>query len=148
MDWSQFLYTAALLLAIRSGRPAPVVTAAMFMDLAGTMLLHHEPGQVAIIDLVAIVMLAGNGTRSNVIAALFIVMQPIYMLHSFGLSNTAIYTIVDLIAYAQLIVLGGWDVGMRRRARNLSRRYHSHSLAASIRSSAEYNRDVASWLEE
>lgn len=136
MDWSQILYLALLVLAIYTGQPNPLIAFAMIFDLVGTMLFAADPFSVAIIDLVAVILLAGEGRRANAIAALFVLAQPVYFLHAFGLNNAAIYTIVDCIAYLQLFILGRGDVGLARACRYLGSRRRGGNRSVVFRGDA------------
>jgi hypothetical protein len=110
MDWSQLVFTALLLLAIRTGRPKPIVTFAMVGNLAATMLLSLDPLDVAVADLVAVILLVGASARANIVAALFVAMMPVYIMGAaLGLQPWVIYTAVDVLAIMQCGVLGGWD---------------------------------------
>jgi hypothetical protein len=120
MDPSQFAVTAALALALYTGRPRPIVALAMVGNLFASMALGGQPIALAVADWVSIALLIGEGRRAAVIAALFLVMQPIYVAgHYLGLRHSVIYTLIDVIAFVQLSVLGGWDAGMGRLAGHL-----------------------------
>ncbi len=117
IDWSQWLYCSLLALALYTGQPKPFVAFAMCFDLAGTVLFAADPVAVATVDMMAIALLIGEGRRANTIAALFVAMQPLYVLHAFGLQLWAVYALVDCVAYLQLFILGRGDVGLVRLCR-------------------------------
>lgn len=134
MDWSQVLYAGLLALALIAGRPPLIIAAALVFDFAATMTLAADPVSVAIVDLIAILMLIGRGARANIIAGLFVIMQPLYIAaHNQWLSHAAAYSIVDLIAYVQLGVAGGMDRGILTYTRNLLRLFTGSSDFASLR---------------
>jgi hypothetical protein len=115
MDWSQIVYAVILASAIYTGRPAPIIIFAMTGNFLGTMLLAQEPLDVAIVDLVAVILLAGSSRRGNVVAALYVAMIPIYLAGpALGLPPWVVYTAVDVLAILQCGVIGGWDQGLGR----------------------------------
>lgn len=110
------------------GRPHPLIVLALAGNLLATMLLAADPVSVAVADVTAAaVLLLAETRRAQVVAALFVAMQPIYFaawLYSWP--NWVTYTCIDLIAYLQLAVAGGmdrplaaWRADRRRRAADL-----------------------------
>lgn len=144
MDWSQYLYLGAMGAAFLLGRPHPIIMAALVGNLLATMLLAADPVSVAVADVTAAAVLLVAGTRrAYVIAALFVLMQPIYFaawLYSWP--NWITYTCIDLIAYLQLAVAGGmdrplaaWRADRRGRAADI-RPLASGGVAMAARNSA------------
>jgi hypothetical protein len=134
MDWSQALYIGLLALALLYGRPQAVVWVAIIGDLAGTMLLADDYRAVAVIDIIAASLLVGRHWRQNVVAAIFLLMQPVYAVaQMFDFPHWITYGCVDAMAYCQLGVIGGVDRGMGRSLRVAHRLLHhrSASVAAS-----------------
>lgn len=119
MDWSQWLIAGLLALACYTGRPGLLVALVMWANLAASMIFSREPGDVATADLVAVVLLVGT---SNALAFLFVAMQPVYIGgYYFGLSEASIYTIVDVLAICQFVLLGGWHRGVGNLYRRVGR---------------------------
>jgi hypothetical protein len=124
MDWSQWLYLGLLALAFSTGRPRRVIVGAMTFNLVATVLLAHDPVSVVVADLLTAGLLIGEGRRANIVALFFVAMQPVYVAgHYLGLNYSVIYALIDVLAYAQLCVIGGWDVGLRRLYRSRSGRH-------------------------
>ena len=120
MDWSQWFMITALAAACLIGKPSPLVWVVMWANVVVTIILHRDPGDVATADLIAFVVLVGH---ANTVAALFIIMQPVYVLgHYLGLNEATIYTMVDVLALCQFAVIGGVDAGLG----NLLRRARRH----------------------
>ena len=128
MDWSQGLYAAVLAIAaLKAGKDYWLLSAVMIGNFVATMLASESPVSVAIIDLTSAGLLINEGRRANILAFVFLAMQPIYVAgHYLGLKSGAIYTLIDLLAYVQLFVFGGWNVGISRR--NRGSHGHSHSV--------------------
>jgi hypothetical protein len=134
MDWSQWLIVGLLVLSCYTGKPKPIVWVAMWGDLVATILLHRDPGEVATADLVAFALLLGS---ANIVAAIFIAMQPIYIAgHYFGLNEGSIYTIIDIMAFVQFAAIGGWDAGLGKLRRSISRRIGGTSVSLVYRREA------------
>lgn len=128
MDWSQAAYVTALVVAVYAGRPAAVVIAVLVINLVWTMQVSASPVVVGIIDLLSCAALIGVSARANVIAAIFAIMVPVYVIGTVAeLPNYATYTTVDLLAYAQLGVAGGLDRGIAA----VRRRFGDHGPAHS-----------------
>jgi hypothetical protein len=112
----------------------------MVLDLTCTMALSDSVLAVAAVDIVAATILIGGNKRANVAAALFVAMQPVYIAgYYLGLRDGTVYVLIDLIAYAQCAVLGGWDVGIRRLFRALRRWVHPSPNTAKVWGNAQVN---------
>lgn len=113
-DW-QTIFAAALLLAIVLGKPSLTLGAVMLANLAGTMVLHGNPLAVGVLDLVCAAILIGRGNREIAVAALFVLMVPVYIAgKANGWSPATTYAIVEAIAYIQVGVMGNVGGGMAR----------------------------------
>ena len=115
MDFWQSVFLTLLALASVLGRERPFLVAVMWMNFAATYFFAHYPHTVAIADIVAASLLTYRGWREGAVAALFVLMLPVYLLGpAYGFSRSAIYGIVDIIAYAQLLAVGRIDRGVSR----------------------------------
>lgn len=140
MDWSQALYLLILGAALYTGRPGVVVGAAMGGNLAGTMAFSGDPMAVAVVDMASVALLIGRGWRANIAAALFVAMQPVYIIgHHLGLQNWAIYALIDVMAYCQCAIIGGWDGGVGRLGRFIHRRLNRRVYPLALRGAARQN---------
>ena len=135
MDWSQALYIGLLASALIVGKPGWQITGVMLFDLAGTMAFSADPIKVAVVDLSAMAWLFGERRLpATIIAALFGAMVAVEGLAGiFKLQNAATYTIVDLLAYGQLGVIGGAGRGMGRFVRSIARCRRRHGIAMAFR---------------
>ncbi len=115
MHWSQFAYIAALGLALWAGRPARVVVFVMVGNFLAGAFLAADPLDVALVDIGSAVILIGYDVRRNIVAAVFCLMVVMAVAgDAIGLSRAQIYTMVDLLAVVQLLVIGRADGGLRR----------------------------------
>lgn len=134
MDWTQGLYIAALVAAFGFGNPHWIIVAAMVLDLATTLIFRGDYITVGAADLLVALALLFAGRRGQFVALLFALMHPIYVLgFVFKWPPAATYAIVDALAYLQLAIIGGLDVGIasaRRWAAN--RRGNSYPGAAQM----------------
>lgn len=118
MDVTQLAYLAALSLAILAGKPRLLVVAVMFGNFIWTASFAESPIDVALADIACAVILIGSDKRQNIVAAIFCLMIPVYVVaDAFGLSRAATYTAIDLLAVVQLAVIGHVDGGLRRIGR-------------------------------
>lgn len=118
MDVTQLAYLGALSLAILAGRPRLLVVAVMAGNFVWTASFAESPIDVALADIACAVILIGPDKRQNIVAAIFCLMIPVYVVaDAFGLSRAATYTAIDLLAVVQLAVIGHVDGGLRRIGR-------------------------------
>lgn len=130
MDWLVgwvTIWRAVLMLgfvlAVCFGRPSPRVISVMVCNFTASVVFADDLITVGIADLLAAIVLLGGCKRAQIVATLFSVMCLIYVSGQWlGLSLWSIYAIIDLLAYAQLAVIGGLDRGIRRLARAFARR--------------------------
>lgn len=114
MDWSQWLYAFCLALAFAAGRPGVLIWVPMVANFLATILMAGEPLAVGMFDLLCATMLLFAGRQGLILAAFFAAMQPVYLANVFlGLPSNATYAIIDVLAFGQLVVIGGSD-GMAR----------------------------------
>lgn len=131
MDWSQIIYATLLLVASLTGRPSMPLLFAMWADFTATMIFASDPMMVATADILAACILIMRSRREAAIAAIFMIMLPIYVLgDAQGFSGAAIYAIVDVIALFQLALMGKWDRGIRRHVYNGIRRRNGGGSSA------------------
>jgi hypothetical protein len=110
-DW-QLLYAGLLTLATLTGRPHKALLLVMWGNFCLTLLVNGDPRAVAIADIICASVLVMRTPREAIIAALFLIMIPVYILsHHLSWPAGATYAIVDIIAYAQLCVMGKVDGG-------------------------------------
>lgn len=140
MDWTQWLYLALLGAALGFGRPGWLIASAMAFNLAATVLWASFPMSVAVADAICGAALLFGGKRAKAIGILFAAMVIWAVLaQSFGFPNSTTYAIVDVLAYGQLIIIGGSGVGMVRRVRTSRRfvdRRGSHHMGGMARGGA------------
>ena len=113
MHWTQIIYI--LLLLIGSGAAVAkdrwLLVTVMWMNFAGTFSLADIPMAVGIWDIACASILVWFGSkRERVVAALFVAMVVLYKFDE-QLGRATLYAIVDLIAYAQIVVIGGGGFG-------------------------------------
>lgn len=113
MDWSQIIYL--LLLLIGSGAAASrdrwLLVIVMWINLAGTLSLNEYPMMVGIIDFVCVAaLLSLGGKREYIVAGLFAFMIAIYAAAE-TIGNATTYGIVDVVAFAQIFVMGSGGFG-------------------------------------
>lgn len=83
----------------------------LWINFGGTVSLADEPMAVGVLDLACAAVLVRFGSkRDYVVAALFAVMVAFYAMAGV-LGKTAIYSIVDGLAYAQIFVIGSGGFG-------------------------------------
>lgn len=122
MDWSQILYLALIILATVYSKDK-VIASVMWANFVCTMALAASPELVATVDLISICLLAGKNARRNIVAAIFVLMTPIYLVGTvLSWGGAATYAIIDVLAYLQLFVMGRGDVGIGNLGRRLRRR--------------------------
>jgi hypothetical protein len=118
MDWSQIAFGCALIGVLAASREGWLISLTMGANFAMTLLWASYPLSVAMVDsLCGSVLLLGNG-RARMVGALFGAMV-VWAVAArwFGLSDAATYTIVDVLAFAQLFIIGGGAHGVYRRIR-------------------------------
>ncbi len=117
MHWTQLAYLACLCAAILAGRPRLLVVAVMAGNFVLTAFLAESPLDVALADIAAAVILIGPDKRQNIVAAIYCLMVPVYVIaDAFSLSRAITFTIIDCMALVQLAVIGHVDGGLRRIA--------------------------------
>ncbi|MDZ7905177.1 MAG: hypothetical protein U5N55_04940 [Cypionkella sp.] len=117
MDWSQAIFAGLLLLATITTSDRRLAYAA-WANFAATMALAHNPVAVGVADILTASALLCMGRRGQCIAALYAVMIPIYpIMVTAGFQAATIYTIVDILAFAQVAIVGGWGFGIYRGLR-------------------------------
>lgn len=121
MDWSQQILAVGIVAAGLTGRLWLVIFVVAGNFLA-TMELAANPINVAIADSIAASILLFLGKRGQIVAAIYALMIPIYpLLAAIGFPHSAIYGIIDVLAFAQLLVAGRWDNGIGRALRAIHR---------------------------
>lgn len=128
-EW-QALFIGSMGAAFLFGRPHWLIVAGMVLDLTATLAFAGDYMTVGAVDLMVALALIAAARRGQIVALLFAMMQPIYVLgFAFNWPTDATYAVVELLAYAQLAVIGKLDVGIssiRRRlaaaARSIGRR--------------------------
>lgn len=127
LDWSQWAFLIALCAALLIGFPRALVWGVMLGNLWATMVLAAIPIGVGVADAVAATLiLTFGGRREAIVAALFAIMMPLYVVgQAFGWSDWATYAIVDALAYAQCIVIGSANGGIShwRKSRRIGWRH-------------------------
>jgi len=113
--WRAILITG-FAIAVYTGRPPRLIIAVMVGNFAATWYLAADPLAVGVADAAsAVVLLHMRTVQSWCIVALFSVMIIVYVSDwLYNVRNFATYTIIDLIAFLQLGVIGGLDGGIRR----------------------------------
>ena len=85
--------------------------AILWANFIATMTFAGTPFSVGIADLsCAAALVYVGGKRAYAIALLFAAMVPLYLFATL-LGNYATYTIVDVLAYCQVLILGGGGFG-------------------------------------
>lgn len=93
-----------------------LLVSVLWINFAGTMSLADYPLMVGILDLACASVLIGKGDkREYVVAGLFAAMIGLYYFAEI-LGNYATYSIVDILAYAQIFVMGSGGFGEFLRA--------------------------------
>lgn len=127
MHWTQALYLGLLCAALAASwhsKWSALIALVMLCNLAATMELASTPLAVWVADAASAAALIGGNRRAQIVATLFSVMICVYVsAWAFGWENSTTYTIIDMIAYAQLGVVGGLDLGIRRCGRAVARRW-------------------------
>lgn len=120
MDFWQLVYFGLLSLATIAalwgrGRQAVPLAAVMWLNFVVTFTFAPTFANVMIVDLLcatAITWLYSQSKRELFVAFLFGCMVPIYILAIYGeWTRATTYTIIDVIAYAQLLTMG-WPIGL------------------------------------
>ena len=154
MHWTQAIYILALLVALSCWRPSKIVWLSMLANLSATMFIaqYLHIAMVGIIDLSCAAVLIGRDARRNIVAMLFALMPPLYIATSYyGFSHATTYAIVDIIAYVQCMVIGRFDVGIKRLYSNFVRRPYSlgrplasgHHTSISLHVAEEKDKGIA-----
>jgi hypothetical protein len=145
MDLSQIAFLSALALACWFGRREPMIGLVVALNCFATIASAGSPLTVAIADLLAIAVLMVGNARSKVVAAFFVAMVPLYPIGLwFDLPKSTIYTIVDVLAYLQLVVVGRGDNGIGRGLRRAYRLLDRSRVPVGIRASAPASSRLAS----
>lgn len=119
-EW-QAIFVAAMGVAFLTGRPHIMVVFGMSLDLAATMAFAGDYMTVGAVDLLVALSFIALGRRPQIVALLFAMMAPVYVLgFAFNWPPSATYAIVELLAYAQLAVIGKLDVGISAIRRRLA----------------------------
>lgn len=128
MDWSQYIYLVLLLggSGVAYFHDSKFIVAVMWVNFIATMELSGNPLMVAVADIAcAIAILSILRTKAAwTIAAIFGVMALIYPT-SIIIGAAATYTIVDVLAYVQILAMG--STGFGNGIRFLRDRYRSVS---------------------
>jgi hypothetical protein len=116
--WAIIFY-AVFVLAVLIGLPSKKIIAAFLLNLIASFFLKETPTAIAIADLAAAAYLFGQGSKENLIAALFGCMVLLYWVPT-GFPQvqiSEIYVMVEIIAYIQLMVIGygGGGIAFIRR---------------------------------
>lgn len=123
MDWAQYLYLVFLAIGCGAGVCVRRWVTATVMAINCGLTIYLSPDQlsIGITDILCATILIGfiGGVRANSIALLFAIMTPIYTL---GLPPMVSFTIVDVLAYSQIIIMGGGGFG------TLARIMHSNTI--------------------
>jgi len=114
VDWSQYIYLFLLLVGSVAAyfHGSKFIVLVMWVNFLATMELSFEPLMVALVDLAsawAILMVVQNRAAFT-IAALFCVMALIYPT-SVLIGVSATYTLVDILAYVQILAMGSTGFG-------------------------------------
>lgn len=119
MDWSQWVYVCALAAVLAARRPHWLISVAMVANLSATLLFASFPLSVAIADAICGSVLMLGGVRAKAVGSIFAAMVILTVVCSwYGVQNHATYAIVDVLAYCQLIIIGGGGFGNVRRVRH------------------------------
>ncbi len=87
------------------------MVSALWMNFAGTIALADVPFAIGVWDILCASCLVMFGDRrALVVAGLFVVMVVLYPLEQ-RVGRSTLYTIIDLIAYAQVAAIGGGGFG-------------------------------------
>ncbi|MGL4309810.1 MAG: hypothetical protein ACRCSU_04930 [Paracoccaceae bacterium] len=128
MDAWQMIFGSALALACIAGRRDRLIVGVMLANFAATVAFAEQPLTVGFADILCMTLLLTGSARARVVAAFFAAMSAIYPIGVwFGLTPATIYTIVDALAFLQLVVVGRGDHGIasgRRYIGRLRRRIH------------------------
>jgi hypothetical protein len=125
MDGWQVIFGAALALACLAGRRDRLIVSVMLANFAATLTFAATPLTVGVADILCMAVLITGSARARVVAAFFAAMSAIYPLGLwFGLTAPTIYTIVDVLAFLQLVVVGRGDHGVSSSRRHLGRLRH------------------------
>jgi hypothetical protein len=122
MDGWQMIFAAALALACIAGRRDRLIVGVMLANFAATLTFAATPLTVGVADILCLCVLITGSQRARVVAAFFAAMSAIYPIGLwFGLTAPTIYTIVDALAFLQLVVVGRGDHGIAYCRRHLGR---------------------------
>jgi hypothetical protein len=144
MDGWQLVFLAALVLACIAGRRDRLIVGVMAANFAATVTFATTPLSVAVADLLSIVILAAGSVRARSVAAFFVAMVPLYPIGLwFGLRPATIYTIVDALAFLQLVVVGRGDDGIAGLRRYLGRLHHRSRVPVGFRGAPRRNLGLA-----
>jgi len=115
-EW-QTILAVLIVTAGLTGRQWSVITI-VACNFIATMELAADPINVAIVDAAAAALLLFCGRRGHIVAAIYGVMIMIYpAFQAMGFSHYTTYAIIDVLAIAQLVIAGRWDVGISRAMR-------------------------------
>jgi hypothetical protein len=121
-DW-QTIYAVAFMVAFVLGRPERWVVAVMAVNFLGSSALGADLLLVGILDLICVTVLIGQSREGNIVAALYVLMLPIYVAAShFGWGNGTTGGIVEAIGYVQILVATNVLGGLGGRNRPADRR--------------------------
>lgn len=113
MTTFQVIYLVLLLIGSGAAlsRDRWLLVFVLWINFGGTMSLAGEPMMVGVLDMACATMLVALGSkREYVVAGLFTAMIGLYYFAE-TLGNYTTYTIVDILAYAQVFVMGSGGFG-------------------------------------
>ena len=109
----QIVFITALIVALRLGRAHWAICGVMLFNFIGTWQNWNSYLSVGVFDVICATMLLFTTNRGRAVSAIFVLMVPIYvMAHHFMWRPATTYTIVDLLAYLQLGIIGRVDTGI------------------------------------
>jgi hypothetical protein len=116
------IFATALALACIAGRRDRLIVGVMLANFTATLTFAATPLTVGVADIICLAILITGSQRARVVAAFFAAMAAIYPIGlCLGLTSPAIYTIVDALAFLQLVVVGRGDHGIAYCRRHLGR---------------------------
>jgi len=113
MHWTQIIYLALLLIGSGAAlyKDRWLIVIIMWLNFSGTLALSEAPFAIGVLDMACATLLLALGSRREyIVSGLFVVMTVLYRFEA-DLGRSALYAIVDVLAYTQVFIMGSGGLG-------------------------------------
>jgi len=113
MHWTQIIYLALLLIGSGAAlyKDRWLIVIIMWLNFSGTLALSEVPFAIGVLDMACATLLLALGSRREyIVSGLFVAMTVLYRFEA-DLGRSALYAIVDVLAYTQVFIMGSGGLG-------------------------------------